>query len=108
VLSWSFRYDENNFVFWARKAETFYRAAGLRVLNSVAEFSVQPSFSLPRGREAGIPCARFERFSDIDSVTLPYPLILRCDGLHKGRNTFLVHSAEEARRRVNEQHAQGV
>jgi hypothetical protein len=108
VLSWSFRYDENNFVFWARKAESFYRAAGLRVLNSVAEFSIQHSFYLKRWRDAGIPCARFERFNDIDAVTLPYPLILRCDGLHKGRNTFLVHSPEEARRVVDEQHAQGV
>ena len=108
VLSWSFRYDENNFVFWARKAEVFYRAAGLRVLNSVADFSVQHSFYLRRWREAGIPCARFERFCDIDSVTLPYPLILRCDGVHKGRNTFLVDSAAEARQVVDQQNARGV
>lgn len=108
VLSWSFRYDENNFVFWARKAESFYRAAGLRILNSVTTFSVQHSFYLRRWRDAGIPCARFERFADIGAVALAYPLILRCDGLHKGKNTFLVRSPGEARQVVEEQRANGI
>ena len=108
VLSWSFHHDENNFVFWARKAESFYRAAGLQILNSVRAFSVQHSFYLRRWRDAGIPCARFERFSDLEAVALTYPLILRCDGLHKGKNTFLVHSPAEAAQAVAEQRANGV
>jgi hypothetical protein len=108
VLTWSFRYDENNFVYWARKAEAFYRAAGLRIVNSIETFSNQHSWYLSRWREAGIRCARFERFSDVDTITLPYPMILRCDGLHKGRNTYLVQSRTEAQRALEETRAEGV
>jgi len=103
ALCWSYYGGKHNIAFWARKFEQQCREAGLPIVNSIDGYFRDHSYCLAKWAEAGIPCAKHQLFQHPEDITLPYPLILRKDGQHRGRNIFLVHSAVEAREVIERQ-----
>lgn len=97
VLSWSYRQHFNNYVFWAKRFERRARELGLPVINTVEGCDTHHSYNLRRWAEAGVPCARFQRFRRFEDIELSYPLIIRVDGRHRGRDMYLTYSPAEAR-----------
>jgi hypothetical protein len=96
ALIWAYQGQKKNFVFWSRRFEAACRREGLPVANSVDGCFYHHSTALSRWKAAGIPCAEFQHFVGVDELRLRYPLILRTDGLHEGKNTHLVWTREEA------------
>lgn len=90
----------NNFFFHSRKAEVLCRDAGLPVVNSAEQANPGHSHYLKVWKEAGIGCPKYQNFLDFDAVTLPFPMILRSDGIHRGINMCFAQSREEARRQL--------
>lgn len=97
VLFWSFGHRKRNYTFYARAFEQQCRAYGLPIINSMEGCEIHHSFGLAQWKKHGIPCANFQRFRHFDDITLDYPLILRRDGVHQGKDMFLVRTPEEAR-----------
>lgn len=101
VLTWTFSAaGKPRFLASCRKFEERAEAAGLPVVNSIAGYSKSHTHFLDQWRRQGIPCPRYQPFSDLDEIRLPYPLVLRSDSSHRGRDMFLVHDPDEARRLV--------
>lgn len=108
VLAWTYGHKERSgFIADCLAFEERCRAAGVLVVNSVRDWSTRHSFFLERWRDRGVRCARFQKFSSIEEIELPFPLILRRDGHHMGREMFLVPSAGEARRLMEAREAEG-
>lgn len=105
VLCWSYSHRRHNFPFYARRFEAWCREQGVPIVNSVDACDVRHSFALRKWREAGIPCARHRKFTVFDPDSVTYPVILRRDGVHKGRCMFVAHTPEEAREIVDRQFA---
>lgn len=98
VIFWSHRHRSNDFVYHAMGIERSCHALGIPVINSIINgWDVRHSTILQRFDQAGLRCPKFEKFVSVDDITLPYPLILRVDGIHRGQQMRLVHDAEEAR-----------
>jgi hypothetical protein len=97
VLFWSYRWQRNNYLYYARKLEQRARAAGLPVVNSVAHADAPHSWFLRTWGEHGVSCARCRRFAYYQDFGLDYPLLIRRDGVHMGQDLHLVHTPEEAR-----------
>lgn len=96
-----------NFAFYCKRFEKICTEAGFPVINTIRNAEGRHSFYLDVWRKNGIPCARYQRFRDVDDLTLDtYPLILRSDGVHRGGGMYLVRSVEEAREVVRKQHAE--
>ena len=96
VLSWPYALKRNRFIHHCLTFERQCSKLGIPVVNSLQSFRIRHSHYLKRWSNWGIPCARFQRFQHIDEIYLDYPLILRTDGLHRGRNMFLVYRNDEA------------
>lgn len=101
VLSWPYGLRHNAFLRHGRQFEDDCRRRGVQVVNSLATFRLRHSHYLSRFRSAGIPCAEFQRFTHPDEITLPFPLVLRTDGIHRGRNMFLVRDRDDVRRAID-------
>jgi hypothetical protein len=76
--------------------EAAARAEGIPVINSLASFSIAHSSCLRAWHAAGIPCAPYEHVSCAADITLPYPVILRTDGVHRGQHMHLARNRAEA------------
>lgn len=96
VVCWSYAQFTNNYVYWARRFERRARKLGLAVVNSAEGCDTRHSYNLARWKAAGIPCADFRHFRRFEDIDLEYPLILRVDGRHRGRDMFKVYTAKEA------------
>jgi hypothetical protein len=103
ALCWSRGHRRKNFIYYARIFEKLCATEGLPVINSIRGCSDNHSTSLSRWKQHGIPCAEFTRFRYVHQIHLDYPLILRVDNVHQGKQTFLVTSREEAERAAAEQ-----
>jgi glutathione synthase/RimK-type ligase-like ATP-grasp enzyme len=103
ALCWSRGFRRKNFTFHARRFEQLCAAEGLPVINSIRGCSDNHSRSLRVWKQHGIPCADFTLFRRVHQIQLEYPLILRVDNLHQGKQTFLVHNAAEAEQAAMEQ-----
>lgn len=102
VLVWAYQGQRKNLVFWSRRFEAVCRREGVPVANSIKGCFYNHSTSLSRWRATGIPCADFQHFQAFDELRLRYPMILRTDGLHEGRNTHLVATPEQAERVITD------
>jgi hypothetical protein len=102
ALVWAYQGQKKNFIFWARRFEARCRREQLPVVNSVDGCFYAHSTGLARWKAAGVLCADFQHFTTADDLRLRFPMILRTDGVHEGRNTHLVHSREEAARVIDE------
>ena len=100
VLFWTYRFHHNNYIFWARELEQRCRDLALPIINPVEHTNAPHSFFLDVWGRNGVPCARFQRFRRFEDIALEYPLILRRDGFHMGRDMFKVDAPEEARQRI--------
>ena len=96
VLCWTYRHTWHNFLFYCKELEERCTELGLPVLNSAYRFNYRHSRDLAAWRSAGLPCARHQRFRRLADITLPYPLVIRRDGLHQGLGMQRVESLEEA------------
>ncbi len=96
ALCWSRGSRRKNFAFHARRFEALCAAEGLPVINSIRGCSDNHSTALRIWKQCDIPCADFMLFRQVHQIHLEYPLILRVDNVHQGRQTFLVHNAAEA------------
>lgn len=96
MLCWTYRHTWHNFLFYCKELEERCAAIGLPVLNSAHRFNYRHSKDLAAWHEAGLPCARHQRFRRPADIALPYPLIVRRDGLHQGIGMKRVESPEEA------------
>lgn len=105
VLSWTYNWQRNNFLFHCRKFERQCRRLGLPVVNSANGFSRYHSYFLNVWKRHGIPCALCQNFSDFSEVKISYPMILRRDGQHMGKDMFLVQTPEEAHRLIEKRQA---
>jgi len=76
--------------------EAMARAAGIPVINSLASFSIAHSSCLRAWTAAGILCPRYQHVARAGDLKLPYPLILRTDGVHRGQHMHLAHNPAEA------------
>ena len=103
ALCWSRGHRRNNFTFHARRFEELCAAEGLAVINSIRGCSDNHSTSLAIWKQHGIPCAEFTRFRHIHQIELEYPLILRVDNVHQGKQTFLVRNRCEAEQAASTQ-----
>ena len=103
VLCWSRGHRRKNFIFYARIFEKLCAAEGLPVVNSIRGCSDNHSTSLGLWKQHGIPCADFARFRHIHQLQLGYPVILRVDKLHQGKQTYLATNRQEAERAAAEQ-----
>lgn len=96
VLCWTYRHTWHNFLFYSKALEDRCSERSLPVLNSAHRFNYRHSRDLGTWLEAGLPCARHQRFKYLADLTLPYPLILRRDGLHQGLGMTRVSNPQEA------------
>ncbi len=102
VIFWSYRHRSNDFVYHAMAFEKACNARQIPVINSVfSGWDVRHSTILSNFRQAGIRCPKFQKFASVDDIELPYPLILRVDGIHRGQQMQLVHDVDEARALVS-------
>jgi hypothetical protein len=107
VIFWSYRHRNNDFVHHAMKIEKACNARQIPVINSICSgWDVRHSTILTSFQQAGIRCPRFQKFCNVDDIRLPYPLILRVDGIHRGQQMLLVHDVDEARALVSSMRAQ--
>ena len=98
VIFWSHRHRSNDFVYHAMGIERACNARGIPVINSIVKgWDVRHSTILGSFKQASLRCPQFQKFVSVDDITLPYPLILRVDGMHRGQQMLLVHDAGEAR-----------
>jgi hypothetical protein len=102
ILCWSYRWHANNYIFYARAVTDRAAERGLPVVNPVERANAVHSHFLTAWNAAGIPCARCRRFARFDDFGLPYPLILRRDGVHMGEDVHLARTPEEARALIEE------
>jgi glutathione synthase/RimK-type ligase-like ATP-grasp enzyme len=108
ALCWSRGHRKKNFPFHARRFEKQCASEGLPVINSIRGCSDNHSTSLRLWKQHGIPCADFTRFRQVHQIELEYPMILRVDNVHQGKQTFLVRNPEEAERAAAEQEAKSL
>ena len=98
MIFWSHRHRSNDYVFHAMNIEKKCRALEIPVINSVLNgWDIRHSTALSNFRQAGVPCPNFQKFSNAEDIELPYPLILRVDGVHYGKQMHLVFDEGEAR-----------
>jgi len=98
VIFWTHRHRSNNFVYHAQKLEAVCLARNIPVINSLLSgWDVRHSTLLMKFQQAGIRCPKFQKFTDVDHIKIPYPLILRVDGIHRGQQMLRVNNVEEAR-----------
>jgi hypothetical protein len=97
VLSWAYGFKQRPAALAScLEFEAKARAAGIPVINSLASFSITHSSCLRAWHTAGIPCAPFQHVGGARDITLPFPVILRTDGVHRGKHMYLVNNFEEA------------
>lgn len=94
-----------NYAFYCRKAEEACREAGLPIVNSIENVQPRHSYFLERWAQAGIPCAKYCQFVDYEDIRLPFPLVLRTDGLHRGIGMQFVTDEDTARQAIRWQQA---
>ena len=98
VVFWGHRHRSHDFVHHAMLIERACAVRGIPVINSIVQgWDVRHSTILQQLRQAGLRCPQYQKFVDVDDITLPYPLILRVDGMHRGQHMHLVQDAGEAR-----------
>lgn len=92
-----------NYIFYCSQLEAQCEALSIPVINSSRMVSPPHSYFLQKWKEAGIPCADYQLFTDFDQVQLNYPLILRVDGVHRGLSMYFVKNREEALKAIENQ-----
>ncbi len=99
VVFWSYGELVHDYLHHATSFEDACRARGVPVVNSVrAGWDTRHSTTLRKWQEAGIPCARFQKFNAVEEIGLRYPLIIRTDGVHVGHGMYRVENRVEAER----------
>jgi hypothetical protein len=99
VLSWGYGFREApRFLQNCLRFERRARDNGIPVINSLDGCDFRHTWCLRLWTAAGIQCARYQYLAPDRALHLRYPVILRTDALHRGRNMFLVREVEEARR----------
>lgn len=107
VIFWSYRHRSHDFVYHAMAFEKACNARQIPVINSVQSgWDVRHSTILSNLRQASIRCPAFQKFASVDDIELPYPLILRVDGIHRGQQMQLVQDVNEARALVSSKRAE--
>ena len=97
VLCWAYGFKRFPLALQACHAfEDRARELGIPVVNSLKAFSIAHSSCLRAWTAAGIRCAKYQHIVSADDIQLQYPLILRTDGVHRGRHMHLVRDREEA------------
>ena len=103
VLCWSYIvFRSPDYVRGALELEERAQGLGVPVVNGVRHCTARHSFFLETWREGGVACASCQSFHDFEELRLEYPLILRRDGVHQGRDVYLVRSPEQAREKICE------
>lgn len=97
VLCWPFRHQRHNFLFHAKRFERVCREAGVPVVNSLQSYSNRHSDWLQAWPKFGVVCPHFARFRQFAATGVEFPMILRVDGLHRGRQMHLTQTVDEAR-----------
>ena len=97
VVCWTYHHTWHNHLAHCRKIEVLCKAIGIPLLNSPRKFNYLHSRDLAVWSGHDLPCARHQCFSDLEQIELDYPMILRRDGQHLGRDMFLVETPEQAR-----------
>ncbi|MFC1747472.1 hypothetical protein ACFL2V_01555 [Pseudomonadota bacterium] len=102
AIIWSYRHRHKNFVPHAMGFERTCQLLHIPVVNSILSgWDARHSTILKKWQHAGIPCPRFQKFTNVEDIELPYPLILRVDGVHRGQEMHLVQNANEAKALVS-------
>jgi hypothetical protein len=96
VLAWPYGLRHAGFLAAAQAFEPRALDAGVPVVNSLSEFSIRHSRGLWRWQGQHVPCARFRHVAGPEDNPFGYPVVLRVDGVHRGRGAYRVHSAEQA------------
>lgn len=96
ALCWSYYGGKHNIAYWAKKFEQKCRERRLPIVNSIDGYFRDHSHCLSRWKEVGIPCANYQFIECAEDIKLQFPLILRRDGQHRGRNLFLANNLDEA------------
>lgn len=96
VLGWHYRHTRGNHLFYCKAVEEAITTIGRPFVNSARFFNPRHSANLAAWAAAGLPCAAHQRFRRFTDVMLPYPLVLRLDGAHRGRHQHRVDTPEEA------------
>lgn len=102
LLTWPYRMHFSNFRYYALRFEQECSAAGIPIANSIRTGGAsQHADDLARWRAAGVSCAPSQRIlHDLDELEIPYPIILRRTGIHRGVDMVLAETKEDARRLV--------
>lgn len=106
VIFWSYLQLNNDFVYHALALEKVCHALQIPVINSISGgWDARHSTILGNFQKAGIHCPKFQKFCNVDEIELAFPMILRVDGIHRGKQMHLVHSLDAARELVDEMRA---
>jgi hypothetical protein len=97
VLAWPYGLKYKGFLANCKAFERVCIEYGVPVVNSLQHFNIRHSYGLYCWKQEGIPCADYQHISCFKDIKLDYPLILRTDGVHRGRNVYLVSNPKEAR-----------
>lgn len=97
VLSWAYGFKQRPAALAScLEFESMARQAGVPVVNSLASFSITHSSCLRAWHLAGIPCAPYQHVASTSDIALPFPVILRTDGVHRGQHMHLARDPDEA------------
>ena len=109
ILCWSYMVYRlsNDYIPGAQEIEAHARSLDIPVINSVERCAAGHSFFLETWRAHGIYCARSQRFKSFNDIRLDYPLLLRRDGVHQGKDFFLAQTPEEARELIQARQKDG-
>ena len=86
----------------ALNIEALARSLSIPIINSVENAHAPHSFFLDRWAADGIKCARSQNFNHFEEIDLNYPLIIRRDGVHQGKDVFRVENANQAQQLIEE------
>lgn len=106
VLSWPYGLREKGFFRNSKEFEQVCMDAGIPVVNSFRAYNTRHSRALYLWRKNNIPCASYQHIKSFEDITFDYPLILRTDGVHRGRNMYLCFNPSEARAVIERSHAE--
>lgn len=86
----------------AQRVEEEARKKNIPVINSIANAHSPHSYFLQKWQANGINCAKHCRFQNFEEIDLDYPIIIRRDGVHQGKDVFLIQNPMQAKKLIEE------
>ena len=86
----------------AEEIEEQAKALGVPVVNSVRNAHAPHSYFLQTWRAHGVKCAKCQHFQHFEEIDLAYPIIIRRDGVHQGKDMFWVDNPHKAKQLIEE------